>query len=80
MNKARMDGLYLLLLGSAIFLFLGTALESVSPVSMIDFKVVYFSARCLLHHSDPYNESDVLRTYRAEAGSVHRSPPATCRL
>ena len=40
MKKARMDGLYLLLLGSAVFLLLGTALESVSPVSMIDFKVV----------------------------------------
>ena len=63
-----MDGLYLLLLGSAVFLFLGAALESVSPVSMIDFKVVYYSARCLLHHSDPYNQSNVLRTYKAEAG------------
>ena len=68
MNKARKDGLNLLLLGSAVFLFLGTALESVSPVAMIDFKVVYFSARCLLHHSDPYNQSNVLRTYKAEAG------------
>jgi len=68
MKNARKDGLYLLLLGSAVFLFLGTALESVSPVSMIDFKVVYYSARCLLHHSDPYNESSVLRTYRDEGG------------
>ena len=68
MRKARMDGLYLLLLGSAVFLFLGTALESVSPVSMIDFKVVYYSTRCLLHHSDPYNQSNVLRTYKAEGG------------
>ncbi len=68
MKKARKDGLYLLLLGSAVFLFLGTALESVSPSSMSDFKVVYYSARCLLHHSDPYNESNVLRTYRDEGG------------
>ena len=68
MKKARMDGLYLLLLGSVVFLFLGTALESVTPVSMIDFKVVYYSTRCLLHHSDPYNERNVLRTYRDEGG------------
>ncbi len=68
MRKARMDGLYLLLLGSAVFLFLGSALENVSPSSMSDFKVVYYSARCLLHHSDPYNESNVLRTYRDEGG------------
>jgi hypothetical protein len=68
MKKARIDGLYLLLLGSAVFLFLGTALESVSPVSMIDFKVVYYSTRCLLHHSDPYNENNVLSTYKDEGG------------
>ena len=68
MNKARMDGLYLLLLGSAIFLFLGTAFESVSSVALIDFKPLYFSARCLLHHCDPYQESEVLRLYRVEEG------------
>lgn len=59
--------MYLLLLGSAVFLLLGTALESASSVSMTDFKVVYYSARCLLHRSDPYNVSSVLRTYRDEA-------------
>jgi hypothetical protein len=68
MKKARMDGLYLLLMGSMVFLFLGMALESVSSAAMTDFKVVYYSTRCLLHHSDPYKESDVLRTYRAEGG------------
>ncbi len=74
MKKARMDGLYLLLMGSAVFLFLGAALESVSPVAQIDFKPLYFSARCLLHHCDPYQESEVLRIYRAEEGA---DPPGT---
>jgi hypothetical protein len=69
MNKARKDGLYLLLLGCSVFLFLGTALESVSPVAMIDFRNIYFGARCLLHHSDPYNESNVLRVYKDEGGA-----------
>ncbi len=67
-TKARKGGLYLVLLGSAMFLVLGTALESISSVSMIDFKVVYFSTRCLLHHCDPYNEGQVLRVYKAEGG------------
>jgi hypothetical protein len=68
MRKPRMDGLYLLLLGSAVFFFLGTALESVSPVALIDFKPLYYSTQCLLHHCDPYNEGEVLRVYTAEGG------------
>jgi hypothetical protein len=74
MKKARMDGLYLLLLGSAILLCLGTALESASPAAMIDFKGLYFPARCLLHHCDPYQEGQVLRIYRAEEGA---DPPGS---
>jgi hypothetical protein len=68
MTKARRDGLYLMLIGCAVFLFLGIALERLSPASMIDFKVHYFGARCLLEHCDPYKQSDVLRIYDAEGG------------
>ena len=68
MKKARMDGLYLMLLGSAVFLFLGLALKYASRESGIDFKVPYYSARCLLQHCDPYMQSDVLRIYEAEGG------------
>jgi hypothetical protein len=68
MTNARRDGLYLLLLGSIVFLLLGTALESISHSPMIDFKVVYYSARCLLSHSDPYNQAEVLRIYEEEGG------------
>jgi uncharacterized membrane protein (UPF0136 family) len=68
MTRKRLDGLYLLLLGSAAFLLLGAALENASPVAMVDFKVVYYPARCLIEHCDPYNESEVLSIYRAEEG------------
>jgi hypothetical protein len=44
MTKARRDGLYLVLVGYAVFLFLGMALERTSPASMIDFKVPYVGA------------------------------------
>ena len=54
MTKARLDALYLLLLGSAVFLLLGAALEYSSPVSMADFKAVYYGARCMIQHVDPY--------------------------
>jgi hypothetical protein len=42
---------------------------------MEDFGVVYFPARTLLHHADPYNQADVLREYEAEGGdSLWKSP------
>jgi hypothetical protein len=68
MTRARLDGLYLLLLGSAVFLLLGAALEYASPVSMADFKAVYYGARCLIQHVDPYRESEFLGVYKAEGG------------
>jgi hypothetical protein len=66
MTKTRLDGLYLLLLGSMVFLLLGAALENVSRAPMLDFRLLYYPARCLIQHGDPYKESDVLRVYRAE--------------
>ena len=64
---ARRDGLLMLLLGSIVFVLLGAALERVAPAPMVDFRVLYFPARCLIQQCDPYNENEVLRVYRAEA-------------
>jgi hypothetical protein len=66
MTKNRSDALSLLLLGAAIFLVFGVALKCVAPISSGDFKVVYYPARCLLQHGDPYLQKDVLRVYQAE--------------
>ena len=49
-------------------LLMGATFEVVSPVSMVDFKMVYYGSRCLLQHSDPYNHSEVQRVYRAAEG------------
>jgi len=38
MTKARLDGLYLLLLGSVAFILLGTALENAAPAPLVDFR------------------------------------------
>jgi hypothetical protein len=65
MTKARLDGLYMLLLGSVVLILLGTVLGRISPNPMNDFKVDYYSARCLIQHCDPYNEGELLRIYRA---------------
>jgi hypothetical protein len=66
MTKARLDGLYLLLLGSVVFVLLGAVLERTAPAPMLDFRALYYPARCLLQHCDPYNETEVLRVYQAE--------------
>jgi hypothetical protein len=68
MTQTRSDGVCLLLLGCIVFLLFGFTLEQTSPITMVDFGVVYFPARCLLQHGDPYKESDVLRVYLAEGG------------
>jgi hypothetical protein len=68
MTKARRDGQYLVLLGTAVFLLIGLALENAAPVTTVDFRVVYYSARCLLEHRDPYNERELDSIYRTQGG------------
>ena len=67
-SGARRDGLMLLLLGSVVFVLLGLALESASHEPLVDFRVMYYPARCLVQHGDPYNEAQVLSLYRAMGG------------
>ncbi len=74
MTSARLDGLRLLLLGSLTFLCLGAAWENASHVPMIDFRGLYYPARCLIQHCDPYKESEVLRIYQAEGGYLAAVP------
>jgi hypothetical protein len=70
MTRARLDGLYLLLIGCAVFGLLGVALENASPTPLSDFKTLYYPSRCLIQHHDPYMESEVLRIYLAEGGNL----------
>jgi len=66
MERARLDGLVFLLLGIVMFMLLGLSAERSYSVPAGDFRVVYYPAKCLIQHCDPYNESEVLRIYRAE--------------
>ena len=65
-RRARRDGLILLLLGSVVFVLLGAALENSSSAPLVDFRAMYYPARCLLQQVDPYNENEVMRIYLAE--------------
>ena len=70
MDQARHDGLRLLLLGSIVFVLLGVALENSAPSQSVDFRVMYYPARCLIQHQDPYDPIQVMRLYRAEGGDA----------
>jgi hypothetical protein len=70
MTRARRDGLYLLLIGCAVFALLGVALEYTNPAGLSDFKALYYPARCLIQHHDPYMEGEVRRIYLAEGGNL----------
>ena len=74
MTSARKDSLTLLLLGSIVFVLLGVALESIVPGPMSDFKAVYYAARCLMHHQDPYVNGAILRAYQADGGVFPADP------
>jgi hypothetical protein len=41
---------------------------------MTDFKAVYYGTRCLIQHSDPYQESEFLRVYQADGGKIPSDP------
>lgn len=74
MTKPQKDGLTLLGLGLAVFLLLGFALESTGGNALIDFKVLYYSTRCLLHGGDPYNAAAIAGVVRAESAQPVTDP------
>jgi hypothetical protein len=66
MTKAQLDGLLFVLIGCVTLILVGGALENASQAPMLDFRLLYYPARCLLQHGDPYKESEVMRLYQAE--------------
>lgn len=74
MKKTQRIALIWLLLSSSVFVVWGTALERTSPGGMVDFRAVYYGARCLIQHKDPYSNSDFLRVYKADGGEFPSDP------
>jgi hypothetical protein len=70
MSNAQRDGLYLMLIGTLIFVLLGIGLTNAAHAPMTDFKAVYFPARTLLVHHDPYIESEVAVFYEASRAGL----------
>jgi hypothetical protein len=74
MTKARLDGLYLLLLGCAAFLLFGFTLEHILDTGMADFKAVYYDSLTIVQHLDPYRESDLRHTFLSNGGQFSVNP------
>jgi hypothetical protein len=74
MNRTRRIALAWMLLSSGIFILWGSVLERNSAGGMADFKAVYYGARCLFQHSDPYKEAEFLRVYRADGWELPSDP------
>src|SRR6266568_8219068 len=74
MTKARPTILIMLSLSSVLSVFWGTILERSAHGIIVDFKVVYLGARCLIQHHSPYDETQLMSVYLAEGGSRPLTP------
>jgi hypothetical protein len=74
MKRTRRIGLLWLLLSSAVFIVWGSAMMRNPPGRLVDFKAVYYGARCLIQHSDPYRQSEFLSVYQADGGEFPSDP------
>jgi hypothetical protein len=77
MTMARRTGLLALLAllaSGGISILWGSKIQRTSATGMADFKAVYFGARCLLRHSDPYKPNEFLTVYKDEGGQIPSEP------
>jgi len=79
-SKSRQDGLILLVLGCLIFLLLGGALGATSHNSMLDFKSLYYGARCLAAGHDPFQHSVLLKFFLEDGGARPWDTAKTIRI
>jgi hypothetical protein len=72
MSKMRSKSVILILLCSAFSIVTGRWLDQSSGAGTSSYRAVYYGARCLLHHADPYNPDEFSRIYMAESGALPR--------
>jgi hypothetical protein len=74
MPNVRLKSVLLILLCSAFSILTGRWLDQSSGAGASSYRAVYYGARCLLHHADPYNPDEFSRIYMAESGALPRDP------
>jgi hypothetical protein len=75
-TSAQWKALLCLLLSGAIFITWGSVIALTSYSGMGAFKAVFYGARCLMQHSDPYNPAVLQRAYEADGGRYSPDPAA----
>jgi hypothetical protein len=71
---ARRTALLLILFCSGLSVLWGSFLAHSSSGGLADFKAVFYGARCLIHHADPYNNTEFLRIYQADGVPIPTDP------
>ncbi|HEY1253309.1 MAG TPA: glycosyltransferase 87 family protein [Terracidiphilus sp.] len=74
MSHARRRTLYWMILCCGISILWGYSVEHAQPSFMEDFKAVYYGAKCVFLHTDPYKESGFLGVYLADGGTLPAAP------
>ena len=75
-TSAQRKGLLCLFLSGAIFITWGSIIALTSYSGMGGFKAVFYGARCLMQHSDPYNPAILQHAYEADGGRYSPDPAA----
>ena len=67
MTTARRKGTAVLLACVALCALWSYSIRQASPgtIRMVDLGALYYGARCVLHHSDPYDPAAFLREFQA---------------
>jgi hypothetical protein len=73
-TSTKRKALLCLILSGAIFITWGSIIATNSYSGMGAFKAVFYGARCLMQHRDPYNPSVMLDFYQAEGGKLPSNP------
>ena len=74
MSNVRSKSVILILLCSAFSIVTGRLLDQSSGAGTSSYRAVYFGARCLIQHADPYNPDQFSRVYMAESGALPKDP------
>ena len=74
MASARRKALVCLILSIAISIAWGSSIAAESDSGFGAFKALFYPARCLMHHSDPYDPPVLQRLYESQGGKFPSNP------
>ncbi len=75
MSRAKTFGVLILVLSSLLFIVGGTLVERSTPMGLLDFKLLYYGARCFTHHCDRYDAAEMQSFFHADGGDRPTDPP-----